>query len=355
MARNGAAGGVGGEGGAGGATSVHNGTGGTGGPGANGGAAMGGAIAALGGNVTVFNATIASNVVVGGPGGEGGQGGPAYIHTYPGQPGTNGVSGVGQGDSVSVSGGVTLLKNSIFAANAASDTNIYGVIHDGGNNLDSDSQNTLTSSTSMNGVDPKLAPLGNYGGPTPTMALLPGSPAIDAADPASYPATDQRGYARPYGVGPDIGAFEYVPGVIAGRIAGLWSGDQAIVFAGESQTATTNGAFFFSLPAGSYTVTPSNANYVFSPAAQTLSAQATQTNVVFQAYHRNAITVETAAAGYFHVGFAGTNGQTYRIFVSTNLTGWSPLLTNSIGLSGVGEVVLPMTNQTRQFYRAVTP
>ena len=55
-------------------------------------------------------------------------------------------------------------------------------------------------------ADPGLAPLGNYGGTSLTMALLPGSPAIDAGTGTGAPATDQRGYARVGGV--DIGAFE---------------------------------------------------------------------------------------------------------------------------------------------------
>ena len=41
------------------------------------------------------------------------------------------------------------------------------------------------------------------------MALLPGSPAIDAGTATGAPATDQRGVARPQGPGVDIGAFEY--------------------------------------------------------------------------------------------------------------------------------------------------
>jgi hypothetical protein len=41
------------------------------------------------------------------------------------------------------------------------------------------------------------------------MALLPGSPAINAADTAAAPPTDQRGYSRPNGPAADIGAFEY--------------------------------------------------------------------------------------------------------------------------------------------------
>ena len=51
-----------------------------------------------------------------------------------------------------------------------------------------------------------LTPLANYGGPTQTMALLPGSPAIDAGTSTGAPSTDQRGLGR---VGStDIGAFE---------------------------------------------------------------------------------------------------------------------------------------------------
>jgi len=62
-----------------------------------------------------------------------------------------------------------------------------------------------------------LGPLQNNGGPTWTHALLPGSNAIDGADPVfgctdingSTIATDQRGAARPVGPACDIGAFEY--------------------------------------------------------------------------------------------------------------------------------------------------
>ena len=56
-------------------------------------------------------------------------------------------------------------------------------------------------------INPLLAPLGDYGGPTPTIALLPGSPAIGAGTGGNgIPTTDQRGYAR--GSSVDIGAFQ---------------------------------------------------------------------------------------------------------------------------------------------------
>ena len=54
-----------------------------------------------------------------------------------------------------------------------------------------------------------VAPLADNGGPTLTVALLPFSPAIDAANTAAAPSTDQRGFPRPYGPAADIGADEY--------------------------------------------------------------------------------------------------------------------------------------------------
>lgn len=56
-----------------------------------------------------------------------------------------------------------------------------------------------------------IGPLKDNGGPTHTHGLVSGSPAIDAGDIGfQLPATDQRGVARPYGEGVDIGAVEAV-------------------------------------------------------------------------------------------------------------------------------------------------
>ena len=88
-------------------------------------------------------------------------------------------------------------------------TNSTGSIADAGHNLSSDASCTFTNVGSLNNTDARLGPLADNGGPTLTMALLPGSPAIDAGDTALAPATDQRGFPRPAGLAADIGAFEY--------------------------------------------------------------------------------------------------------------------------------------------------
>jgi CSLREA domain-containing protein len=62
--------------------------------------------------------------------------------------------------------------------------------------------------------DPKLGPLGDNGGPTPTRVPNADSPAIDAAGkvaPDVCPGLDQRGVSRPKGAGCDIGAVERDP------------------------------------------------------------------------------------------------------------------------------------------------
>ncbi len=69
---------------------------------------------------------------------------------------------------------------------------------------------TGTTAGNLYGVNPDFGPLANNGGPTETMALLAGSPAIDAGDPnlTGLPATDQRGLPRTTHGHLDIGAYE---------------------------------------------------------------------------------------------------------------------------------------------------
>ena len=73
-------------------------------------------------------------------------------------------------------------------------------------------QNDLLASPGTTFADAQLMPLANNGGLTQTMAIPATSPAIDAADSASAPATDQRGVSRYHA--PDVGAYEFVPNEI---------------------------------------------------------------------------------------------------------------------------------------------
>lgn len=65
-----------------------------------------------------------------------------------------------------------------------------------------------------------LGDLGDFGGPTDTVELLEGSPAIDV-EPLPCDGLDQRGLERPYGDGCDAGAFERQPVNTAPECSGL--------------------------------------------------------------------------------------------------------------------------------------
>ena len=82
------------------------------------------------------------------------------------------------------------------------------VLASGGHNVASDGSCNLTAPGDQPGTNSLLGPLAGNGGPTATHALLAGSPAIDAANAAVCPPTDQRGVVRPQGAGCDVGAFE---------------------------------------------------------------------------------------------------------------------------------------------------
>ena len=74
-------------------------------------------------------------------------------------------------------------------------------ITSGGSNVISDGSCNPNGTTDQSNTDALLGPLADNGGPTLTHALLAGSPAIDAADAAVCPATDQRGVDAPAGCG----------------------------------------------------------------------------------------------------------------------------------------------------------
>jgi hypothetical protein len=157
------------------------------------------------GIVSLNNCTVESNVA--------GNYGPGSPSEYGDPAGTNGVAGVGGGIYQGASAGQVI--NTLISSNSAGGggTDVSGSFISLGFNLigNTNGSSGFGATGDLISLNPLLGQLGNYGGPTQTIPLLPGSPAIDAADPSSFPATDQRGFARPYGLAPDIGAFEYSP------------------------------------------------------------------------------------------------------------------------------------------------
>jgi hypothetical protein len=114
--------------------------------------------------------------------------------------------------------------NTIFAGNtAANGPDGNGTINSQDYNLVQNTNGiTFAGAIAHNivGQNPLLGPLQDNGGPTLTLALLPGSPAIDQGKYFGIPS-DQRGFVRTYnlpsiadaagGNGTDIGAFEFLP------------------------------------------------------------------------------------------------------------------------------------------------
>jgi CSLREA domain-containing protein len=185
------------------------------------------------GALTATNATIAANTA-----GSGGQPNPF--------PGTGGglaqVSRTGatlasvtiaqntalrDGSGIQAGSGPLTITSSVIGANGVQPCG--GTITDGGFNVTA--QAAECPGTTLG--DPKLGPLQNNGGPTQTMALAPGSPAIDLVPAGGpfCPPTDQRGVHRPQGSACDAGAYEAAPPTIAQASAAATSPSTATVTA----------------------------------------------------------------------------------------------------------------------------
>jgi hypothetical protein len=129
----------------------------------------------------------------------------AHVTVAANSAGGGGGTSFGAGlDLISV--GTGSISNSIVAANAGG--NCASAVPSGGHNIDDGTSCAFKGTGDKSGLDAKLGPLGEHGGPTLTEMPLAASPAIDAADPTTCPAIDQRGVARPQGGGCDIGAVE---------------------------------------------------------------------------------------------------------------------------------------------------
>jgi hypothetical protein len=136
-----------------------------------------------------------------------------------------------------------------------------------GHNLDSRNDCGFTATGDLINTDPLLGALADNGGPTETMALGVGSPAIDAGANAGCPALDQRSLPRPVGAKCDIGAFE-LGYTISGNVSTTGAGTTLSFTDGIAKTVTADSSGDYSL-AVSYdwtgVVLPSLAGFTFSP------------------------------------------------------------------------------------------
>jgi hypothetical protein len=192
----------------------------------------GGGIAVSGSpQVIIYHSTIASNqttyvyegILIPCGGGISLPGGSLFMvnSTVAGNQTTYGGGGVCNGPFTS---GTAEIRNSIIAANTAPNSpDVVGPFLSGGYNLigNPNFSTGFTNATDQVNVNPLLGALGHHGGPTLTMPLQGGSPAIDKGYSFGW-SSDQRGVPRPWddpaianasgGDGADIGAFEVALG-----------------------------------------------------------------------------------------------------------------------------------------------
>ena len=171
----------------------------------------------------------------------------------------------------------------------------------------------------------RLAPLTNYGGPTQTMALLPGSPARNAGSVLSPALTsDQRGF--PIVGPPDIGAYE----------AGTFTNYNAWIYETLPATATAaQHATSFDYDSDGQT-NHDEFSYLTDPASPSSAFRPTTSR----------------SGGNSSLSFPTATGRTYTLQQSDNLTSWTD--SGQTALTGNGTVktfTLPLTNPERRFFR----
>ncbi|TWT49574.1 Calx-beta domain protein [Rubripirellula amarantea] len=158
------------------------------------------------GSTSITNSTIAANTATGLGGGIAIQDGTVNLTSV-----TIAANTAAIGGGIGVANGTVTSINSIIGTNTATTgPDISGSITSNGNNIVGDTTDaTIVNSASSDllDTDPVIGTLADNSGPTQTIELLAGSPAIDAGVLAGLDV-DQRGQARPQGSEADIGAFE---------------------------------------------------------------------------------------------------------------------------------------------------
>jgi len=185
----------------------------------------GGGILNYQGTVTLINCTITGNTSWGGYGGGGilnlfGSSAATLtiIHsTIVGNIADAPPGFQGRGAAIA---GVATVRASILGSPSGIGDDCYGTVTSQGYNLAGDASCSLTGPSDLKSTDALASALANNGGPTSTMELQTGSPAINRVPTAfckdalgAALTQDQRGSIRPQGSACDTGAFERVAGI----------------------------------------------------------------------------------------------------------------------------------------------
>ena len=306
-------------------------------------ASQGGGIGIGGGTTTISNSTLSGNVAS--------QGGGIYINA-----GTTTISNSTlSGNSASSSGGgiyniappqFISLRNSIIAGNMnAGSPDVFGNFSNPQNNLIGNATGSTSFTNGVNGnivgtsvapVNPKLAPLGNYGGPTQTHALLPGSLAINAGAPTGAPPLDQRGAAR---VGnPDMGAYEATGFALQATAGSGQSTTVNTAFGTALQSNVIETAFNTPIPAPGITVT-------FTAPSSGASLLTTPITAVTDASGKATAPVNANTIAGNYVATASTPGITGT--ANFNLTNNPDVPSSITAIGGTPQSAVVNTNYTQ--------
>jgi hypothetical protein len=250
----------------------------------------------------------------------------------------------GRGGGIHASTNAPILQNSILAYSQIG-SNAFGALVDQGHNFSSDASCQFTHPGSRNNIDPLLSPLGDFDGPTPTMALLAGSPAINAALSSLCVSTDQRGRNRPFGTGCDVGAFESSPPFsVRGTIHGFRPDQGVSVQSGGASTVSDpkGNYILLNFEPGTHSVVPSSAEAVCIPNSRSVNVASDILGIDFKSYRFNGLTIDAVSAQGQTVVVAGRSGDVHEMQRSGSINGqWTSFSTNTVGTEGIFTLEVP--------------
>lgn len=300
--------------------------------------------------VTIVNSSVVDNTALGGVGQAGAHGrggdsrgggigvlvGPTLLNTTiarnaatPGSAPAGSELATGYGGGLYTQNAGGSLMNTIVASNSISPVTAYAGIDifafaplslDGANLIGVRDGGLLASAPPLSGtfvvpLDALLdSALGDHGGPTKTLSLRPGSPAIDAGDAAGCAAAggvDQRGVPRPQPAGGrcDIGAYEYQ--YVPTSIALASSGNPAAI--GQAVTFTASVSTVSGTPTGVVTLRDGNTSIGGGTLAGgvvtvTTAALAAGRHAITATYEGDTVFAPSTASLSQRVGLGSTEG-----------------------------------------------